>query len=183
MPIKIESGAYGWMEWMDNGYPFDCFDCSNTCGAKNPQNLQSEFNYESYRFDSRLRFRGLKEEEHKNWVTKEENISEKEKQLQEMRERTRRLLEKSRQKEQEFEASTKNFNETIKANEPPEPKKATMKEKLKSKVSDKAKGMSEMAKAMKEEMRRKREEARKDEEDDLLAFLRKSHKEKVGIIN
>ena len=116
-------------------------------------------------------------------VTKEENISEKEKQLQEMRERTRRLLEKSRQKEQEFEASNKNFNETIKANEPPEPKKATMKEKLKSKVSDKAKRMSEMAKAIKEEMRRKREEARQDEEDDLLAFLRKSHKEKVGMMN
>ena len=116
-------------------------------------------------------------------VTKEENISEKEKQLQEMRERTRRLLEKSRQKEQEFEASTKNFNETIKANEPPEPKKATMKEKLKSKVSDKAKGMSEMAKAMKEEMRRKREEARKDEEDDLLSFLRNSHKKKASLQN
>ena len=26
------------------------------------------------RFDSRLKFRGLKEMEHKNWVTKDENI-------------------------------------------------------------------------------------------------------------
>ena len=116
-------------------------------------------------------------------LNKEESLSEKEKQLQEMRERTRRMLEKSRQKEQDFEASTQSFNETIKANEAPEPKRATMKDKLKSKVSDKAKGMTDMAKAMKEEMRRKREEAKKDEEDDLLSFLRNSHKKKVGLQN
>ena len=28
----------------------------------------------SFRFDSRLKFRGLKEMEHKNWVTRDENI-------------------------------------------------------------------------------------------------------------
>ena len=117
-------------------------------------------------------------------LDKEGSLSEKEKQLQEMRERTRRMLEKSRQKEQDFEASTQSFNETIKANDTLlEPKKATMKEMLKSKVSDKAKGMSDMARAMKEEMRRKREEAKKDEEDDLLSFLRNSHKKKVSLQN
>ena len=126
---------------------------------------------------------GSKEEKLKtfieNQIKKEENLSEKEKQLQEMRARTQRLLESSRQKELEFEAETEAFNETLKVGEPKQTKKKSLKDKIISNTSDKAKSMNEMAKAMKEEMRRKRQEEKKDEEDDLLAFLRKSHKEKV----
>ena len=128
---------------------------------------------------------GSKEEKLHKLVEKQlekaATLSQKEKQLQEMRERTQRMLEKSRKKNLEFEAEEERLKQAIETKETKTIKKTSMKEKLITKASDKAKSMNEKAKNMKEEMRKKRSEAKKDDDDDLLAFLRKSHKEKGNI--
>jgi hypothetical protein len=106
-------------------------------------------------------------------LKKEDDLSTKSKELMELRERTRRMMEKARAKEAEFKENEKQLERVL--NQDPTAKQSMM-DKILAKASQKA----EQLRAEKREARRRQEEAAAaggGDEDNLLAFLRRSHKE------
>ena len=96
-------------------------------------------------------------------LKKDSELTAKEQELHKLRERTRLLMQKAKEKEENFSKEEKEFQSTLEK-APKEGK--TRLDKILAKANEKAN-------AMKEEMRRKRA---CEDEDNLLSFLRKSHK-------
>ena len=94
---------------------------------------------------------------------KDETLSAKEKELMALREKTRRMMMRAREKEKDFKNDEKEFKSVLER-DPKE--KQSMMDKIMAKANAKAI-------AMKEEMRKKRNQ---NNDDNLLAFLRSSHK-------
>ena len=94
---------------------------------------------------------------------KDETLSAKEKELMALREKTRRMMMRAKEKEKDFKNDEKEFKSVLER----DPKaKQSMMDKIMAKANAKAI-------AMKEEMRKKRNQ---NNDDNLLAFLRSSHK-------
>ena len=101
-------------------------------------------------------------------LRKESSLSAKEQELKALREKTRLMMQRAQAAEEDFKQGEKALNKTLSQKE----KKSRM-DMILAKANEKAS-------AMKAEMRAKR---LKDEDDNLLAFLRKSHKKGENIYN
>ena len=96
-------------------------------------------------------------------LKKDSELTAKELELQKLRERTRLLMQKAKEKEENFSKEEKEFQSSLEKG--PKDGKSRL-DKILAKANEKAN-------AMKEEMRKKRAS---EDEDNLLSFLRKSHK-------
>ena len=101
-------------------------------------------------------------------LKKDANLSDKEKELQSLREKARKMMLRAQEKEKDFKNEEKEFKSVL---EKGPKEKQSMMDKIMAKANAKAI-------AMKEEMRKKRNQ---NNDDNLLAFLRTSHKKGSNI--
>jgi len=100
-------------------------------------------------------------------IKKEDNLSTKAKELADLRERTRRMMEKARAKEAAFTENEQKLQQVL--SQDPAAKR-TMMDKILARANEKAA-------QMKAEKQARRLQGEEKGEDDLLSFLRSSHKE------
>ena len=133
-------------------------------GRKAFQDKDEEVQRQIVRREEKLQ--SLKEKSAK----KDTELSEKELELKKLREKTRLMMQRAKEKEENFNQNEKALKTTL-----------SQKEK-KSRMDIILAKANEKANAMKEEMKAKRKKD-EGEDDNLLAFLRKSHKKGENIYN